>query len=114
MCVYRCECRASLLWLPCTSVNVLLRCVTTCMFGGVTLLSPALPMYAEVQGFKSTAEVERLLLEHGERVVGRLGVEIDRIEIKIKVGLGRGWGSSRIATLTPPCTHMPTEQWGAL
>ena len=68
----------------------------------------------EVQGFQSTAQVERLLLEHGERVVDRLGAEIDRIEIKIKVGLGRGWGSSRIATPSPPCTHMHTEQWGAL
>ena len=37
----------------------------------------------EVQGFQSTAQVERLLLEHGERVVDRLGAEIDRIEIKI-------------------------------
>ena len=41
----------------------------------------------EVQGFQSTAQVERLLLEHGERVVDRLGAEIDRVEIKIKVGM---------------------------
>ena len=40
--------------------------------------------------FQSTAQVERLLLE---RVVDRLGAEIDRVEIKIKVGRGRGWGS---------------------
>ena len=46
----------------------------------------------EVQGFQSTAQVERLLLEHGERVVDRLGAEIDRVEIKIKVGVGQGWG----------------------
>ena len=41
---------------------------------------------------QSTAQVERLLLEHGERVVDRLGAEIDRVEIKIKVGVGQGWG----------------------
>ena len=46
----------------------------------------------EVQGFQSTAQVERLLLEHGERVVDRLEAEIDRIEIKIKVGVGQGVG----------------------
>ena len=47
----------------------------------------------EVQGFQSTAQVERLLLEHGERVVDRLGAEIDRVEIKIKVGIeGAGDG----------------------
>ena len=38
----------------------------------------------EVQAFQSTAQVEQLLLEHGERVVDRLGTEIDRVEIKIK------------------------------
>ena len=47
----------------------------------------------ELQGFQSTAQVERLLLEHGERVVDRLGAEIDRVEIKIRCGRGRGWGS---------------------
>ena len=83
------------------------------MFGGVSLLSPALPMCAG-GARPPAAQVERLLLKHGERVVGRLRAEIDQIEIKIKVGLGRGWGSSRIATPTPPCMHMPTEQWGAL
>ena len=85
------------------------------MFGGIYVPPLSCPTHVqEVQGFQSTAQVERLLLEHRERVVDRLGAEIDRIEIKIKVGLGRGWGSSRIATPTPPCTHMPTEQWGAL
>ena len=33
--------------------------------------------------------MEQLLLEHGERVVDRLGTEIDRVEIKIKVGVGQ-------------------------
>ena len=59
----------------------------------------------EVQGFQSTAQVERLLLEHGERVVDRLGAEIDRIEIKIKVGWGRGWGSSHSHTHSTLYTH---------
>ena len=47
------------------------------MFGGVP--SPLLPHLCvqEVQGFQSTAQVEQLLLEHGERVVDRLGTEID-------------------------------------
>ena len=60
-----------------------------CMFGGVP--SPLLPHLCvqEVQGFQSTAQVEQLLLEHGERVVDRLGTEIDRVEIKIKVGVGQ-------------------------
>ena len=58
------------------------------MFGGVP--SPLLPHLCvqEVQGFQSTAQVEQLL-EHGERVVDRLGTEIDRVEIKIKVGVGQ-------------------------
>ena len=50
----------------------------------------------EVQGFQSTAQVERLLLEHGERVVDRLGAEIDRVEIKIKVGI-EGTGSGVVS-----------------
>ena len=60
-----------------------------CMFGGVP--SPLLPHLCvqEVQGFQSTAQVEQLLLEHGERVVDRLGTEIDQVEIKIKVGVGQ-------------------------
>ena len=60
-----------------------------CMFGGVPF--PLLPHLCvqEVQGFQSTAQVEQLLLEHGERVVDRLGTEIDRVEIKIKVGVGQ-------------------------
>ena len=49
----------------------------------------------EVQGFQSTAQVERLLLEHGERVVDRLG-----IEIKIMVGVGQGVWWFHIATPT--------------
>ena len=59
----------------------------------------------EVQGFQSTAQVERLLLEHGERVVDRLGAEIDRIEIKIKVGVGQGVGSSHGHTHFALYTH---------
>ena len=42
---------------------------------------------------QSTAQVEQLLLEYGERVMDRLGAEIDWVEIRIKVGVqGRGWG----------------------
>ena len=33
-----------------------------------------------------------MLLEHGERVVDRLGAEIDQVEIKIKVGMGQEVG----------------------
>ena len=46
----------------------------------------------EVKGFQSTAQVEQLLLGHGERVVDRLGAEIDQVEIKIKVGMGQELG----------------------
>ena len=47
----------------------------------------------EVQGFQSTAQVEQLLLEHGERVVDRLGAEIDQVDIKIRWGWrGQGVG----------------------
>ena len=42
--------------------------------------------------FQSTAQVECLLLEHGERVVDRLGAEIDRVEIKTKMGVGQEVG----------------------
>ena len=42
----------------------------------------------EVQDCQSTAQVEQLLLEHGERVVDRLGSGIDQVEIKIMVGVG--------------------------
>ena len=74
------------------------------MFGGVP--SPLLPHLCvqEVQGFQSTAQVEQLLLEHGERVVDRLGVEI-----KIKVGVGR------FQTATPTLsTHACTLSTEAL
>ena len=58
-------------------------CIYTVVFGGVPY--PLLPHLCvqEVQGFQSTAQVEQLLLEHGERVVDRMGTEIDRVEIKI-------------------------------
>ena len=39
----------------------------------------------EVQDCQSTAQVEQLLLE---RVVDRLGLGIDQVEIKIMVGVG--------------------------
>ena len=84
-------------------------CVTPCMFGGVP--SPLLPHLCvqEVQGFQSTAQVEQLLLEHGERVVDRLGTEIDRVEIKIKVGVGQ------FQTATPTLsTHACTLSTEAL
>ena len=52
----------------------------------------------EVQGFQSTAQVERLLLEHGEKVVDRRrgggGAEIDQVEIKIKAGMERAGGGA--------------------
>ena len=87
-------------------------CVTPCMFGGAP--SPLLAhLYVqEVQGFQSTAQVEQLLLEHGERVVDRLqlGTEIDRVEIKIKVP-----GVGRFQTATPTLsTHACTLSTEAL
>lgn len=41
----------------------------------------------EVQGFKNVSEMERFMLEHGDRVVDVLGSEVDRIELKIKARL---------------------------
>ena len=38
-----------------------------------------------MQGFSSTADVERFLLVHGEHIVDVLGSEVDRIESNIKV-----------------------------
>ena len=73
----------------CQCVHVV--CVTTCMFGGVSLLYPALPMCRRCQ---STAQVERLLLEHGEKVVDRQGAEIDWVEMKIKIGMERAGGGA--------------------
>ena len=100
-CVYMC-CACMYLCLYIGVVLVQVVCVTPCMFGGVP--SPLLPHLCvqEVQGFQSTAQVEQLLLEHGKRVVDRLGTEIDRVEIKIKV---RGGGSFRQPH--PLCLHMP-------
>ena len=88
-------------WSLCESYCAHVLCVTPCMFGGVP--SPLLPHLCvqEVQGFQSTAQVEQLLLEHGERVVDRLGTEIDRVEIKIKEGRG-GFRQPH-----PLCLHMP-------
>ena len=75
------------------------------MFGGAPSPLLAHPCVQEVQGFQSTAQVEQLLLEHGERVVDRLGTEIDRVEIKIKV-LGVGQFQTATPTLsTHTCTH---------
>ena len=63
-----------------------------------------------MQGFQFTAQVERLLLVHGERVVDRLGTEIDRVEIKIKVP-----GGGRFQTATPSLsTHACTLSTEAL
>ena len=59
----------------------------------------------EVQGFQSTAQVEQLLLEHGERVVDRLGAEVDRVEIKIRCGRGRGGVVSHSHTYSN-CAHV--------
>ena len=47
------------------------------------LLSPPTPQ--DVQAFNSVAEMEKFLLEHGEQVIDTLGVEVDRIELGIKV-----------------------------
>ena len=82
-------------------------CVTQCMFGGVP--SPLLPHLCvqEVQGFQSTAQVEQLLLEHRERVVDRLRTEIDRVEIKIKVGVG--WFQTATPTLSTHACTLSTE-----
>ena len=38
-----------------------------------------------MQGFSTTADVERFLLVHGEHIVDVLGSEVDRIESNIKV-----------------------------
>ena len=70
--------------------------------------SPAPPVCVqEVQGFQSTAQVEQLLLEHGERVVDRLGTEIDRVEIKIKVRVG--WFQTATPTLSAHACTLSTE-----
>ena len=41
----------------------------------------------EVQGFKTVAEMEKFMLEHGDHVIDVLGSEVDRIEMKIKARL---------------------------
>ena len=86
-------------------------CVTPCMFGGAPSPLLAHPCVQEVQAFQSTAQVEQLLLEHGERVVDcRLGTEIDRVEIKIMVP-----GVGRFQTATPTLsTHACTLSTEAL
>ena len=77
------------------------------MFGGVP--SPLLPHLCvqEVQGFQCTAQVEQLLLEHRERVVDRLGTEIDWVEIEIKVGVG--WFQTATPTLSTHACTLSTE-----
>lgn len=38
-----------------------------------------------MQGYTSTSELEKFLLEYGEQIIDRLGSEVDRIELNIKV-----------------------------
>ena len=114
MCVYSCVCVSVCLYVGvvslCESHCSHVVCVTPCMFGGAPSPLLAHPCVQEVQGFQSTAQVEQLLLEHGERVVDRLGTLIDRVEIKIKVP-----GVGRFQTATPTLsTHACTLSTEAL
>lgn len=50
-----------------------------------TASSAQITIFQEIQNFRSVAELEKFLLEHGEQVIDVLGSEVDRIETVIKV-----------------------------
>lgn len=44
----------------------------------------------EVQSFTTAEELEAYMLKHGENIVDKMGGEIDRIEMKLRVSF---WGA---------------------